>query len=540
MPANDYVFRISLCLLKLIGEYMQRTTTKILVAFRTVNIFIMFVLLIFAIGPVFQEGHKRIAKIVEAVLAVAHPLLKYMLLIHNKPYVEELLTAGDGGFWQDNHFDHNFIANERRFFQRIRTIQLVLPVSSIGAVLFFMLRPAFHINRLFLVETWIVDSLVLNALVLAFQYYLFLLMVPLIMGYDSLYLALCVHVIVQARRLKYKLEGLSADEASHHRLIFCIKYHQFLIRTFLKMKSIFSITLLFHYFVTLTSCCIELYELMENAEYDIEQVLNVFVLFCQFGYYAFPAGQVSFEFRIRRRAMEKLLDKLPEYDITDIALNLLELLGEHMYYSSKGLMAYRSLNVVIFTFLSIFIIVPMFQGENKKYVENIEALVTVVHPFFKYVLFIRNKPYIERLFVEKSKLRWNQDDFEPNFVKADSKLLKSLRIVQLFFPICFYVILSFMLRPLFAGDSHMFVVETWVVDSIVVNTIVLALEYYLLVLIIPILVGYDCLYMAFSIHIIVQLRRLNHRLNNLPLKRTTNDPHEDLFVLIRYHQLLMR
>lgn len=77
--------------------------------------------------------------------------------------------------------------------------------------------------------------------------------------------------------------------------------------------------------------------------------------------------------------MEKLLDWLPSNDISDIALNLLELVGEHMHYSSRRLTVYRIINILIFTFLSVFVIAPLFLSETKKYVETMEALVTVLH-----------------------------------------------------------------------------------------------------------------------------------------------------------------
>ncbi|GJQ87679.1 putative odorant receptor [Trypoxylus dichotomus] len=192
------------------------------------------------------------------------------------------------------------MANERKYLRVIDTIQLVLPVSVIMAAMFFMLRPLYHANRLFILEALLVDSTVINTIVLAFQYYSFLLAGPLVVGYDSLYFASCVHLVVHVIRLKYKLEDLSRistrPSVTRGRLIYCIKHHQFLIRTLQKMQGMFSVTLLFHYFVTLLSGCIVLYELIGSAEHNIEQVLNVFVVLAQFGYYAFPAGQVASEF----------------------------------------------------------------------------------------------------------------------------------------------------------------------------------------------------------------------------------------------------
>lgn len=70
MATND-VFNISLTLLKFIGEYMH-TRSKFLMIYRSINVAIMSVSLIFVIGPLFQEGPKNYVKIVEAILAVGY------------------------------------------------------------------------------------------------------------------------------------------------------------------------------------------------------------------------------------------------------------------------------------------------------------------------------------------------------------------------------------------------------------------------------------------------------------------------------------
>lgn len=158
-------------------------------------------------------------------------------------------------------------------------------------------------------------------------------------------------------------------------------------------------------------------------------------------------------------------------------------------------------------------------------------------PFFKYILFISNKPHIEELFIVRSQIFWNNEHFDAKFIEADKNFHKLLRAAQLFLPFCFYIIFSFMLRPLFFGN--MFIVETWIVESIIICSVVLALEYYLLLLIIPILVGYDCLYLSLCIYIIIELKRLNHGLKHM-LKDTSKNSQKNLITLIKYHQHLIK
>lgn len=78
--ATDDVFKVSLTLLKLIGENMHKAS-KFLIAFRSANIIVFSVLLIFVTGPLFQEGHKNFAKIVEGLLAVAHVSFVVFVLV---------------------------------------------------------------------------------------------------------------------------------------------------------------------------------------------------------------------------------------------------------------------------------------------------------------------------------------------------------------------------------------------------------------------------------------------------------------------------
>ncbi|GJQ87678.1 hypothetical protein Trydic_g17496 [Trypoxylus dichotomus] len=500
---------------------------------------------LFAIVPVFRGGHKRIAKIGEAILAMGHNayrdipdalleevqsksgkfepkfnalarqniLLKYILIIYNKQYVEELLIDGTGGFWDRSHFDGNFMANERKYFGLIDTIQLVLPISATIAAISAMLRPVFHANRLFILETLFVDSTVVNTIVMAFQFYLFLLAVPVIVGYDSFYLASCVQAVAHVRRLQYKLEDLSRistqRNAAYSRLIYCIKHHQFLIRTLRKLQSMFSFTLLFHYFVTLLTSCVVLYELMGSGEYNIEQVLNAFVLLSQFGYYAFPAGQVASEF--------------------DELSSSLFLSG----WQQKPL-AFQKL-----------ILFAMARSQKKEQFFG-GGIVPINEDTFgsillKYILIIYNKQYVEELLVDGTGGFWDRSRFDGSFMLNERKYFGLIDTIQLVLPISATIAaISFMLRPILHAN-RLFILEALLLDSIVVNTIVLAFQYYLFLLIVPLIVGYDTFYFASCVHAVSQVRRLRYKLEGLSkISKHRNAAHDTLIYCIKHHQFLVR
>ncbi|GJQ88758.1 hypothetical protein Trydic_g10020 [Trypoxylus dichotomus] len=237
--------------------------------------------------------------------------------------------------------------------------------------------------------------------------------------------------------------------------------------------------------------------------------------------------------------MEKLVSFLPENDVLHIALSLLELIGESMHYSSKKLTIYRTFNVIVLATLLAFVVGPLFQADTKNYVQSMEAVITVTHPLIKYLLFLYNKSNLERLLDEHKKINCTDGKLKRNFLAIEAKCHESLRIIQLFLPLVIFVIICYMLKPSF--DRSTFLVETLLVDSIAINAVVLALEYYLFALIVPILFSYDCLYIAQCVYLIFQLKRLNHRLQCvLSMYDVSKETTAEFVNLIRHHQYLIR
>lgn len=77
--------------------------------------------------------------------------------------------------------------------------------------------------------------------------------------------------------------------------------------------------------------------------------------------------------------MQKVLRFLPESDVLNTALVLLQFVGEHMHYSSRKLILFRIFNIMIFMVLLVFVFMPLFKNGSKNYAETLEAIVAVTH-----------------------------------------------------------------------------------------------------------------------------------------------------------------
>lgn len=91
----------------------------------------------------------------------------------------------------------------------------------------------------------------------------------------------------------------------------------------------------------------------------------------------------------------------------------------------------------------------------------------------------------------------------------------------------------FALRPVISNSEFIF--YSWIPDGYIVwDAIVLFAQYYMLILILPTVFGYDAIYLSFSVHIISQIKLLNYQLEHMEDDNDSTKIHE----CIRHHQLL--
>lgn len=66
--------------------------------------------------------------------------------------------------------------------------------------------------------------------------------------------------------------------------------------------------------------------------------------------------------------------------MSEIPLNILKLIGEHMYFSSKLLNAYRMFNIIAISIVITFIAMGLFKEEkSKRYAEYMESFSGSLH-----------------------------------------------------------------------------------------------------------------------------------------------------------------
>lgn len=157
----------------------------------------------------------------------------YLFFIYNKTRIENLLTELTKIRWNPKDFTENFLASDQKFQKRIAFATCSFTIHSAILVHVFMLRPALQ-GSLYILETWEPESFVLATIVLALQYYLFLLLPTTIMTFDCLYLALCAEIVTQVRRLQYKMRRLFRDPVdsvrTRNEVCYLVRCHDHLLR----------------------------------------------------------------------------------------------------------------------------------------------------------------------------------------------------------------------------------------------------------------------------------------------------------------------
>ncbi|KAK9746067.1 7tm Odorant receptor [Popillia japonica] len=296
---EDEILYMGLNLMIFIGERMQ-CKSKALVMYRICNSSVVIVLLVFAMANFTQAELGMYVRNVQAVVTLFHLLFKYTLFIYWKCELEHILISTEK-FWNYKHFDEETIKTTTKVYKIINVIQISAVTTSLVGLVLYFLKPAFNQNDVFIIDAWIfVESIFVDVIVLACQYYCLLVITPIIVGYDTIYLSLCTHVVLQVRFLKQKLKQIFKrhDEDTNTEIHNCIAHHQLLVSIFSRMQRVYSLTLLFHYFVTLLTGCSDLYELLTtkaDISYMIVMIISLMFIYTQFGYYAVPADIVASE-----------------------------------------------------------------------------------------------------------------------------------------------------------------------------------------------------------------------------------------------------
>ncbi|GJQ87663.1 hypothetical protein Trydic_g17482 [Trypoxylus dichotomus] len=399
---------------------------------------------------------------------------KYTLYIRYKVELRKIFVS-IARFWNYLDFDEKVVRATTRTYNIVNAIQISAVITSLVAVLMYFLKPAFNQNDVFIIDAWVfVDSSIVDVTVLACQYYFFTIITAIVIGYDAIYLSLCAHIVLQVRLLKHKLKRLSEcdSENAQSEIRYCIVHHQFLTK-----KS--------------------------DVSYTIVMIVSLTFIYAQFGYYVIPADIVASEFAELSNSiyMSNWYDN--GVDVQKLLLLMMAKSQHQEYFDGGGMIV-----INIYTYGSVTII--------------------------KYILFIYYKENILELLEERLKF-WQPESFDNVTYKSVDKLFHFTKGVQkmIIVSIIFTVELYY-LKPLF-DSTNRYLFDTWAIyDSIILETIILASQYYFLCLVAPIVFGYDAIYFSFCLHLLVQLRLLKHRMRIMKV----NEDITSLYECIRHHQLV--
>ncbi|GJQ87651.1 hypothetical protein Trydic_g17473 [Trypoxylus dichotomus] len=295
--AEDDILELGVSFLEILGENM-RPPSKKLYLWRLFNIVSLIIPTSYTILSFKQASGDEYIQTIEGACILIHILVKYLVLIFYKSSIKELLDARSK-FWKFERFG-NEASQAKAVFKQVKLVQLIMTISVTFVIIMFWLRPYLEANMRFILACWIYpDSVVLEALVLACQYYVLGSALSIVLGYDYVYFAYVVHVTLQMRLLNYRLRTISV-KTTMEELRECLQFHCFLLSLFKNINAVYFWMFLFHYVVTLGTGCTELYIVL-TGKVDIREIVaSMFYnmsLLIQFGYYAFPADILASEFR---------------------------------------------------------------------------------------------------------------------------------------------------------------------------------------------------------------------------------------------------
>lgn len=136
--------------------------------------------------------------------------------------------------------------------------------------------------------------------------------------------------------------------------------------------------------------------------------------------------------------------------------------------------------------------------------------------------------------IRKTRRFYNIEEFKETYSFAKFLFSACKRFQKLFITIGIVSVHIYFFKPITGGDRLIFP-SRMVIDSLVLETVILFSQYYCLLILAAIVPGYDLLYISYSVHVIIQLRILKHKFEHTTKYVSTRKIYE----YIRCHQLLL-
>lgn len=119
-------------------------------------------------------------------------------------------------------------SNIERIYKVVKMGQNSLVIVSLVIITALYLRPALSNTSNYIFHCWVPNSIVLETILLSFQYQFLSNIIYTSLSYDLMYVSYAVHVIVQLRLLKHKLKHLVTDSDLVNTSVY-VKHHQLLL-----------------------------------------------------------------------------------------------------------------------------------------------------------------------------------------------------------------------------------------------------------------------------------------------------------------------
>ncbi|GJQ88848.1 hypothetical protein Trydic_g10572, partial [Trypoxylus dichotomus] len=226
--SDIHLMAIPLNLFAFIGE-TGRVTSRGLILFRIFNYcIVVFVLFFVVVNFYFTEGVYYV-KTIQSVFFLSQFMLKYFLLSKHKSTIYLILSDIETRFWDYGDFSEHFISSNAGIFKTVKLIQTLILSTALLVFYAYLLRPYF--DGKMSVESYIPHSEAWDAAILLSQYYSSLVTVLTVIGYDYVYIGTSVHLVLQLRLLKQRIQDSLGQRSERKcRLEMCeaIQHHQFL------------------------------------------------------------------------------------------------------------------------------------------------------------------------------------------------------------------------------------------------------------------------------------------------------------------------
>lgn len=95
----------------------------------------------------------------------------------------------------------------------------------------YLLKPSLAANKGLILEAVVPRAYFVDVIMLMAQYYCVGIALPMVIGYDFIYFSLCIHVVLQLRLFKERMDEIlrTPTEDNKLKLNYCIYHHQFLL-----------------------------------------------------------------------------------------------------------------------------------------------------------------------------------------------------------------------------------------------------------------------------------------------------------------------